>query len=93
MSFHDTGLLEFARQMQRGQPAGAASLRASLEASLLPIVRVAMRGVGHPHVVQWAREETRSPGAPPPRELARRLCDRLMERLDPVSGRETVAGL
>ena len=89
----DAGLLELARRMQRGLPSGTEALRASLEASLLPIVRVAMRGVGHPHVVRWAREEAHSPGGPPARELARRLCDRLMDRLDPLSGRDTVAGL
>jgi hypothetical protein len=82
-----------ARQMQRGLPAGPEALRASLEASLLPIVRVAMRGVGHPHLVRWAKEQGPSPNGAPARDLARRLCDRLMERLDPVSGRETVAGL
>jgi hypothetical protein len=87
----DAGLLELARKMQRGLPAGPDALRATLEASLLPIVRVAMRGIGHPHLVQWAREQ--APAGPLARDLARRLCDRLMERLDPLPARETVASL
>ena len=47
---------------------------------------------GHPGVVRWAREEAPCLTGARPRDLARRLCDRLMERLDPLPGRETVAG-
>lgn len=84
----ENGLLALARRMQQGLAPDPAALRGALEDSLLPIVRVALRGVGPPGLVNWAREE--GPGAPA-RDLARRLCDRLMERLDPLSARETVA--
>jgi hypothetical protein len=91
MKSPDARVLELFRQMQLGQSAEPDDPRAALEASLLPLVRVAMRGIGHPNLVRWAREQTPAPGAAPARDLARRLCDRLMERLDPLQGRETVA--
>jgi hypothetical protein len=96
----DKSLFELAQRMRRGLPNNHPQrFREALEASLLPLIRCALRsGTGHPSVVHWVRQQVANgpPGpidpvrAAPP--LARVLCERLLERIDPLPARETVLG-
>jgi hypothetical protein len=83
--------------------------RAQIEATLLPMVRVALRtGQGHPRLVQWVRRtlpwmagEKGSPAHVDPEQvaapMARLLCQTLLQqmRTHPDGGRalDTVVGL
>lgn len=91
---NDPSLLELARRVSREAPLSSARGREILESSLRPIVRVAQRGIGRPRLVQWVRDQTNANRSPDPAAwaLARELCDRLLARLDPLPGRETVVG-
>jgi hypothetical protein len=96
MNPFENTLVELARRVNEQAPLSSARGREVLESSLLPIIRVAIRsGVGPAPVVQWVRSQV-PPRHPDPtraaRPLARELCDRLLARLDPVPGRETVVG-
>jgi hypothetical protein len=91
----DNTLLDLARKMRHIARNDSRPFREVLEASLLPLIRCALRsGLGNPSLVRWVRRQ--APGqtdparAAPP--LARILCDRLMERIDPLPARETVVG-
>jgi len=96
----NNSLLDLARHVRRGLRENTPErFREALEASLLPMIRCALRsGIGHPHLVSWVRHQADSnPQAPPDPvraapPMARALCERLLERLDPLPGRETVAG-
>jgi hypothetical protein len=96
----NNSLLDLARHVRRGLRENTPEhFRQALEASLLPMIRCALRsGIGHPHVVSWVRHQAASNphtspdptrAAPP---IARALCERLLERLDPMPSRETVVG-
>jgi hypothetical protein len=96
----DKNLLNLAQHIRRGLPRDdAQGFRDALTINLLPMIRCALRsGVGHPHLVSWVRHQAANNpmaapdpvrAAPP---IARALAERLMERLDPLPGRETVAG-
>jgi hypothetical protein len=93
---NDPSLLDLARRVSQEAPLSSARGREILESSLRPIVRVALRGIGRPPVVHWVRDRANAnrpadPSAWAP-VLARELCDRLLARLDPLPGRETVVG-
>jgi hypothetical protein len=94
--YRDCELMDLLRRMVPDLPEGPEALRAVLEASLLPLIRCALRaGVGRPALVRWVRHEAARyyAGLAPAqaaRPLARTLCDRLLG-LDPRSQRDTVA--
>lgn len=98
MSLYDNSLLELARQVSRDAPPSSPQGRQRIESALLPIIRVALRtGRGPMPVVNWVRDEVgpnRWPLDPTAAAspLARQLCDRLLDRLDPLPSRDTVAG-
>jgi hypothetical protein len=98
MNPHDNPLLELARQVSRHAPPSSPRGREILESTLLPIIRVALRtGHGPAAVVCWVRSQvgpnhSSSDPTAVARPLARELCDRLLDRLDPLPGRETVVG-
>jgi hypothetical protein len=98
MSLQDTSLLELAEKVSRVAPPSSPRGRAILESTLLPIIRVALRtGDGPPPVVKWVRSQVGSQGCSDDlysraRPQARALCERLLDRLDPLSSRETVIG-
>ncbi len=96
----NSSLVDLAQRVRRTLPKdNPERLREVLEASLLPMIRCALRsGLGHPHVVDWVRHQKASNphlspdpirAAPP---IARALCERILERLDPLPSRETVVG-
>jgi hypothetical protein len=89
-------LNRLAERLGKGCPDNPGRLREVLEASLVPIIRVAIRsGTGLPGVVSWVRRHLPEPDADPTRvapALARQLCDRLMEQRRPSPGAETVVG-
>jgi hypothetical protein len=97
MNMPDNHLLELAQRMHHDYPDQPDRFRQALQANLLPMIRCALRaGIGHPSLVSWVRchaacEPGESPdpvkAAPP---MARVLCERMLERLYPLSGRETV---
>jgi hypothetical protein len=100
MQPENNSLLDLARHVRRRlREDTPQQFREALEASLLPMIRCALRsGIGHPHVVNWVRRQAEgnphlSPdparAAPP---MARALCERLLARLDPLPSRETVMG-
>ncbi len=97
MSNQETWFREFARRLGQVGPLNSPSSREKLESDLRPIVRTAMRGNGPAWMVGWVQSRLTPNGpADPLRDvppLARELCDRLLARLDPLSGRETVVGL
>jgi hypothetical protein len=96
----NNSLLDLARHVRRGLRENTPErFREALEASLLPMIRCALRsGIGHPHVVSWVRHQAASnPHTPPDPAraappIARALCERLLERLDPLPSRDTVVG-
>src|SRR5262245_6103883 len=95
-------LVEWAKQVQTTCPGSPQRLREKLEATLTPMIRCALRtGLGQPPLVDWIHQQLPLYGsgkeagdssrlAAP---LARVLSDRLIARLDPIHGRETVVGL
>jgi hypothetical protein len=98
MALHDNALLELARQIRPGLPHHPDRFREALEDTLVPIIRCALRtGTGNPVVVRWVRE--RMPPASlvaadlsrTARVMGRALCDQMLQRLDPLPCRETVA--
>jgi len=94
----NNSLVDLARSVRRTlSEDNPQCFREALEASLLPMIRCALRsGVGHPHVVNWVRHQAASnPHLPPDPvraapPIARALCERILERLDPLPSRETV---
>jgi hypothetical protein len=96
----EDSLMDLARHMRNGLAGAPERWQEKLEASLLPMVRCALRkGIGHPTLVTWVRRQAEGnpdAAADPARAavpMAQALCQRLMQRLDPLSGRETVVGL
>jgi hypothetical protein len=95
-------LLEWARRLESSSGGGPNSLRQTLEATLVPMIRCALRnGTGQLNLVRWVQNQlplldpTAGPNPDPARyagAMARVLCERLMERLEPPSGCETVVG-
>jgi hypothetical protein len=96
-------LLEWAQRLRNSCPSSdPQGFRKALEATLLPMIRCALRnGTGQPPLVRWVQRQLPLPEqeagarADPSRHagpLARLLCERLMARLDPLPGRETVVG-
>jgi hypothetical protein len=98
----DRPLVEFARRIQ-GDSNDPVIFRQRLEQTLEPMVRCALRsGVGQPVLVQFvedqlsridSRARTRPDRISYAAPIARVLCDRLVNRLNPLHGRETVVGL
>src|SRR5262245_27442023 len=92
-------LVEWARRFQTTcQESSQQRLREKLEATLLPMIRCALKtGLGRPPLVRWVykHRELVSPDEQddPARPLARDLCDHLMAGLAPRPDRETVLGL
>jgi hypothetical protein len=93
----EDSLAALANHMRRNLSGPPGRWQEALEASLLPLIRCALRkGIGHPSVVHWVRRQAEgnpTASADPARAavpMARALCERLMQRLDPLSGRETV---
>ena len=94
-------LVEWARRLQKSTPEPQALLR-SMETYLLPLVRCALRsGTGQPVLVDWVKNQLPlfAPEAGPRSDtsgyaapMARVLCERILERLDPRPQRETVLG-
>lgn len=93
---NDPCLLDLARRVSQEAPLSSTRGREVLESAIRPIVRVAMRGVGRPTVVHWVRDRTNADRPADPASwanaLSSELCDRLLARLDPLPGRETVVG-
>jgi hypothetical protein len=95
----DHDLIELARQMGDGLPANSQRFRELVEATLLPMIRCALRsGIGNPALVRWVRHQApreadprATPGATAHR-LARVLFDRMLRASDPLASRETVLG-
>jgi hypothetical protein len=95
-------LVEWARRMQTTCPGNQQVLRQKLEATLVPMIRCALRtGSGQPPLVHWVQhqlpllggnDEERGDPSRLAGPLARVLCDRLLARLDPMPGRDTVTG-
>ena|SRR5688572_8352970 len=91
-------LVEWARRFQTSCAGSPQHLREKMEALLVPMIRCALRtGLGQPPLVRWVHDQLplmpAGEQADPVRlaaPLARRLCDRLMDRLDPLPQRETV---
>lgn len=95
-------LVEWARKFQTQCAGNTQAMREKMEATLVPMIRCALRaGVGQPPLVRWVREQqerftSTADRADPTRlalPLARELCGRLLDRLDPLPGRETVVGM
>jgi hypothetical protein len=93
-------LVEWAKRMQTSC-SGTVHLREKLQATLEPMIRCAIRtGQGQPPLVQWVQHQL--PQSPRDHDradlsrlatpLAQDLCDRLLARLDPLPGRDTVVG-
>lgn len=94
-------LVEWARRMQTTCPGNQQRLREKMEATLVPMIRCALRtGTGQPPLVNWVQHQLPLLGSDEDRgdpsrlatPLARVLCDRLLARLDPRPGRDTVVG-
>src|SRR5437870_3781206 len=94
-------VVELARRLRSHGGHGPHALRKGLEVIMLPMVRCALRdGVGQPTLVNWVRNQLslldpRGGGDPDPVRytvpIFNVLCDQLIEQIDPLSGRETVA--
>lgn len=94
-------LVEWARRVQT-TCSGPQHLREKLQATLEPMIRCALRsGLGQPPLVRWVQHRLpnfhkdsgdRSDLSRLAGPLARELCDCLLARLDPLSGRDTVVG-
>jgi hypothetical protein len=103
MQNSDDALRALASRM-KCDPAAPDRFRETLERSLVPLIRCAIRsGTGLPPLVQWVRrhlpaQEAQGPSRPSDMEwaapsMARLLCDRLLEQMRPaVAARETVVG-
>ncbi|MFO0843726.1 MAG: hypothetical protein U0797_15240 [Gemmataceae bacterium] len=93
---NDPSLLDLARRVGQEAPLSSPRGREILESTLRPIVRVALRGIGRQTVVRWVRDRANADRPADPMSwaptLASELCDRLLARLDPLPGRETVVG-
>jgi hypothetical protein len=98
MNTYETDLLDLAREVGRHAPPSSPRGREVLESTLVPIIRVALRtGRGPAPLVRWVRSQVgphdwRSDPTAAARPLARALCDRLLDRLDPLPCRETLVG-
>jgi hypothetical protein len=100
----DDALRALASRM-KCDPAAPHRFREDLERSLVPMIRCAIRsGTGLPPLVQWVKrhlpaQAARGEHRPSDLEwaapsMARLLCDRLLEQIQPPAqaARETVAG-
>jgi hypothetical protein len=94
MNPNDDPLHSLALRLGVGNPDNPRNLRETLEASLVPMIRCAMRsGAGLPPLVQWVRRH--QPAVADLRAapaMARQLCSRLLEHLQPRHTAETVVG-
>jgi hypothetical protein len=96
----DRLLVEWAERVRKSCPPGPQHLRDRLEAMLKPMIRCAWRdGLGEPNLVRWVRQQlpllaSTAGGDPDPLSqvapLARLLGERVLARLDPLPGRETL---
>jgi hypothetical protein len=93
MNPNDDALRALASRLGVGKPGNPHSLRETLEASLVPMIRCALRsGAGLPPLVQWVRRHqpvVTDPVRTAP-AMARQLCARLLEHLQPRHAAETV---
>ena len=100
----DDALRALASRM-KCDPAAPDRFRETLERSLVPLIRCAIRsGTGLPPLVQWVQrhlpaQAAQGPSRPSDMEwaapsMARLLCDRLLEQMRPPApaARETVVG-
>jgi hypothetical protein len=94
----DDSLFDLAQQIRGGSQDNPRQFRATLEASLVPVIRRALRtGTGHPSLLRWVRAQLATAAersSDPSRAaapMARLLCERLLARIDPLPGRETLA--
>jgi hypothetical protein len=93
---------ELAQKLKRLLLDRWSDLREGLEATLLPMVRCAIRtGLGQPVVVNWVKHQLGSGRTDRPLHpdqlveavpLARKLSEIMLPFIDPVSGRETIVG-
>jgi hypothetical protein len=88
-------LRSLAARLGAANPDNPQKLRESIEASLVPMIRCALRsGAGLPPLVQWVRRH--QPALPDPLRaapaMARQLCARILEHLQPAHTAETVVG-
>jgi len=96
----ERSLVEWVKRFQGNGPSDPQHLREKLEATLVPMIRCALKtGLGQPTLVRWVRDQL--PLMNPDQQtdparvagpLACRLAERLMARLDPLPQRETVRG-
>src|SRR5258708_16872282 len=96
----DQALGEWVERVRKSCPPGTQHLRDKLEASLKLMIRCALRsGVGEPTFVRWVQQQLRLLGPEaachPDRfshvaPLARVLSERLLARVDPLPGPETL---
>jgi hypothetical protein len=89
-------LVELARRFQTSCSGDPRRLREQLRATLEPMIRCALRtGLGQPPLVRWVQNQLPlldRGGEDVAAPLAQALSERLMARLDPLPGRETVLG-
>src|SRR5438270_5615231 len=65
MNFSDDALRKLAEQLGRGGPSSSHPDREALEASLLPMIRCALRtGRGLPPLVRWVQNHVPGPARP-----------------------------
>lgn len=94
-------LVEWARRFQTTCHGSPQHLREKMEATLLPMIRCALKsGLGQPTLVRWVRDHAGPQHAVGANDrlrlaapLAAELCEHLMARLVPTAERETVLGI
>ncbi|MFO0879318.1 MAG: hypothetical protein U0840_18385 [Gemmataceae bacterium] len=97
MPVTDSLLADLIRRLGLDRTNAGGRTRAILEMTLLPMIRVALRSrLGPAPLVEWVQgqasdlwsaDRTRAAQL-----LTQRLSDRLLERIAPLPGRETVVG-
>jgi hypothetical protein len=95
-------LIDWARGLWARCAGNRQQVRETLEDTLRPMIRCALRsGAGQPYLVDWVQHQlsivdpdvrARLDGVQFAARLARLLSERLVIRLDPLPGRETVIG-
>ena len=86
MNYFDDALHNLAARLGTGNPDNPTRFRETLEASLVPMIRCALRsGRGLPSLVQWVRRhqlDQPDPTAAAP-GMARQLCTTLLQPFQP----------